>query len=261
MRIARAYEKFDGIFLNFLRMIIEVLRILGGMSTRSKASVILKLLTAISALGGVLLSLIQATRDGYSHWTRRLLYFTAQSNIWIGVVCLILAFAPLLHFSEVWMKRLYVLKYVFTVSITITGLVFCTLLAPFADESYHLWVLSGYMTHVFSPALAIADYFVDDYPFHPQTKHVYLSILPPLIYFIFTMAFSGLKVDFGHGEFYPYYFLNFRSPAGFFGFSTQAPFFIGSFYWVILFSALVLFIAWGYAKLSPAHKKTKATKR
>lgn len=230
------------------------------MNTRSKVSVLLKLLTSISALGGVLLSLIQAKRDGYSHWTRRLLYFTAQSNIWIGSICLILALAPILRFSGVWLKQFYALKYVFTVSITITGLVFCTLLAPFADESYHLWVLSGYMTHIFSPAFAIADYFVDDYPFHPQTKHVYLSLLPPLIYFISTMAFSGFKVDFGHGEFYPYYFLNFRSPAGFFGFSTQAPFFVGSFYWVILFSLLVLCIAWGYEKLSPIKKNANVSK-
>ena len=210
------------------------------MSTRSKISIVLKLLTATTALGGVLLSLLQANRDGYSHWTRRLLYFTAQSNIWIGVTCLILAFAPLLHFSHTWLRRLYVLKYVFTVSITITCLVFCTLLAPFADESYHLWVLSGYLTHVFSPVFAIADFFLDEYPLQLQTRHLFYSIVPPLIYFLMTAVCNGLNIDFGHGDPYPYYFLHFRSPAGIFGFSNQAPFFIGSFYWILLFIALIL---------------------
>ena len=193
--------------------------------------------------------MFQSTRDGYSHWTKRFLYFTGQSNIWIGVTCLILAFAHFLHFSKRTLQFLYVAKYVFTVSITITALVFCTLLAPFADESYHLLSLTSYLTHVFSPAFAIADFFVDEYPFQFSKRYLFYSVLPPLFYFLSTMLFSGLKVDFGRGEFYPYYFLNFRSPAGFFGFSNQAPFFIGSAYWVILFIGLILLLAWMLAKL------------
>lgn len=219
------------------------------MVIKRKISITLKLLTAVTALGGVLLSLFQSAQDGYLHWTKRLLYFTAQSNIWIGVTCLLLVFAPLLRFNQRTLHRLYVLQYVFTVSIAITGLVFCTLLAPFAPKSYHLLSLTGYLTHVFSPAFAIADFFVDEYPFPIQKRHIGYSVIPPLFYFLSTMLFSGLKVDFGRGEYYPYYFLNFRSPAGFFGFSNQAPFFIGSFYWVILFTSLVLGVAFILAKL------------
>ncbi len=219
------------------------------MEVKSKISFVLKILTVVTALGGVLLSLLQSARDGYTHWTKRLLYFTAQSNIWIGGVCLILLFTPWVSFQEKVLRRLYVLKYVFTVSILITGLVFCTLLAPFAPEEYHLLTLTGYLTHVFSPAFAIADFFVDDYPLDLHTRHIFYSIVPPFFYFLSTMLFSGLKVDFGHGDYYPYYFLNFRSPAGFFGFSSQAPFFMGSFYWVMAFIALVLTLAFVLAKL------------
>lgn len=219
------------------------------MNVKRKIALLLKLLTAGSALGGVFLSLLQANLDGYGHWSKRLLYFTGQSNIWIGLICLVLAFAHLFTFSQRALHALYLLKYVFTVSITITGLVFCTLLAPFADESYHLFSLSSYLTHIFSPAFALADFFVDEFPFPLTLKHFSCAIIPPLFYFLSTMLFSGLRVDFGRGELYPYYFLNFRSPAGFFGFSNQAPFFIGSVYWVVLFIGLIYAIAFILAKL------------
>ncbi len=209
----------------------------------------MKSLTVLTGMSGVLVSLLQSAKDGYNHWARRFLYFTAQSNIWIGSVCLLLLFAPLFPLGERALHRVYVLKYVFTVSILITGLVFCTLLAPFAPESYHLLTFTGYLTHVFSPAFAVADFFVDDYPLRLQKRHLFYSVVPPLFYFLSTMLFSGLKVDFGRGEYYPYYFLNFRSPAGFFGFSGEAPFFLGSFYWVVLFTGLVLFLAFALAKL------------
>lgn len=219
------------------------------MNVKQKIGLLLKLLTAGSALGGVFISFLQATFDGYGHWSKRLLYFTGQSNIWIGLTCLVLAFAHLFHFSQRTVHVLYLLKYVFTVSITITGLVFGTLLAPFADESYHLFSLSSWLTHICSPAFALADFFVDDFPFPLTRRHLSYAVIPPLFYFLSTMLFSGLRVDFGRGEFYPYYFFNFRSPAGFFGFSSQAPFFIGSVYWVLLFIGLIYAIAFILAKL------------
>ena len=230
------------------------------MRIKNKTSIILKIGIVLSALGGVALSLIEYKQDGYSSWYRRLLYFTAQSNIWIGVTCLLLTFSSIFHTSEKWRHALYVCKYIFTVSITITGLVFCTLLAPFAPKSYHLWVLSGYLTHIFTPSFAILDFFIDDYPLKIEKKHVLLSVIPPSFYFISTMVFSFFKVDFGRGEFYPYYFLNFRSPAGIFGFSNQAPFFIGSFYWMIAFSLLIILIAWVLKKGKNVtqYKKKKA---
>lgn len=214
------------------------------MRVKSKISTVFKVCIALSALGGVLLSLIEYQKDGYSHWYRRLFYFTAQSNVWIGVTCLVLSTSRLFHFKDIWVKRLYILKYVFTVSITITGVVFCTLLAPFAPKSYHLWVFSGYLTHIVTPLFAVLDFFIDDYPITLTKQHVFYSIIPPLIYFLSTMVLSFFKVDFGRGEFYPYYFLNFRSPSGFFGFSNQAPFFVGSFYWIVALLLLIIFIAW-----------------
>ena len=218
---------------------------------RSAISFMLKISLVITSLFGVGLSLINARRDGYSAWWSRLMYFTAQSNIWIGTNTLSLLVLPFLRLKnrERWKNRLYILKYVFTTSIAMTGIVFCFLLAPFADASYHAWSPWSYLTHVFSPILGIADFFVDEYRVPLRLKHVFATELPPLIYFSTASVLGLLHVDFGRGVSYPYFFLNYTSPAGLFGFSNQFPFIIGSFYWMTLFALVMFGIGFLLAKL------------
>ena len=223
-------------------------------------STFLKYLTVAVSLGGVLLSLISARQDGYSHWGRRLLYFTAQSNIWLGITFLLILLLPLKKKNTaLWKERLYVFKYIFTVSITITGLVFCTILAPFADEDYHPWRVCNLLTHVFSPFLAILDFFIDPYQVSLTKRQVFLPLIPPFAYFLLASVLSATHIDFGRGVSYPYFFLNFNSPAGVFGFSPISPFFIGSFYWIALLSLVVLFFAHLYARWS--NKKVKRERK
>ena len=211
----------------------------------------LKVLTVFCSLGGVIISLVNAKKDGYSHYLKRLLYFTAQSNIWLGVTFLLILFLPFIKAcnNERFKNILYLLKYAFTVSITVTALVFCCFLAPFSPSDYKPWTLSGFLTHVFSPLFAIADYFFDNHEI--KFKHYYLpfSLLPPLIYLICASVLSILGVDFGRGVNYPYFFLNFFSPVGFFGFSNQKPFVIGSFYYLVILTIIILFLGYIFAKL------------
>ena len=226
------------------------------MTKQAKLSILLKYLTVAASLGGVILSLIFAKADGYSHWSRRLLYFTAQSNIWLGITFLLILLLPLKSSNtQVWKKRLYVMKYIFTVSITITGVIYCALLAPFADESYRPWVLCNLLTHVFSPLFAVTDFFVDPYRIPLGKKEIRLTALPPILYFSLASILSVTHTDFGRGVNYPYFFLNFTSPAGIFGFSQVYPFFIGSFYWFALFSLLLLLVAYLYARLTRCNQK------
>lgn len=214
---------------------------------RKQASYLLKCITVVSALGGVASSLIAAKSHGYSHWSKRLLYFTAQSNLWIGLTMLALVVFSLRGKKPpAW---LYVLKYVFTVSITLTGLVFCFLLGPFADESYHPWAFSSWLTHAITPALAVAEFFTDEERIPLRGKQVLLSVVPPLLYFIPATLLCVFNTDFGRGEPYPYFFMNYRSPAGIFGFSDEPPFVVGSFYWYLLFSLIVLGIGFLYIRL------------
>ena len=222
---------------------------------RKKVSVILKILLCVSSLGGVSLSLIYASTDGFFHWTRRVMYFTAQSNIWLGLTTLIILLSPLFNTKEKWTKRFYLLRYVFTVSISMTGLVFCLLLAPFADSSYHVWSVNNIMTHVTSPLLAVSDYFIDERRTRLSKKQVFLSVVPPILYFSFVSVLYFLQFDFGRGETYPYFFINYRSPAGVFGFSSEMPFIIGSFYWFALFSLVVIGLGFFYGRFKVEENK------
>ena len=213
-----------------------------------KLTLPLKYLTVFSSLGGVALSLIFAKQDGYSHWSKRLLYFTAQSNIWIGVTFLLIILSPLKKKNtERWSARLYLLKYIFTVCITMTGLIFCCLLAPFADENYHPWKIYNLLTHVFTPAFAIADLFLDGRGIAIDKKGVLLALSPFLGYSFIASVLGFTQTDFGRGVPYPYFFFNYTSPAGVFGFSNAHPFYVGSFYWLVLFGAITIGIAYLYA--------------
>jgi hypothetical protein len=177
-----------------------------------------------------------------------LLYFTAQSNIWIGVTFLSLLLLPFKKKNtELWKARLYLFKYIFTVCITITGLIFCCLLAPFADAEYQPWGIGNLLTHVFTPAFAIADLFLDEYPLTVNKKGVFLPLVPFLLY-SFTASLLGFAhTDFGRGVPYPYFFFNYTSPAGVFGFSNVYPFYVGSFYWLLLFACMIIGVAHLYA--------------
>ena len=244
--------KTDFYFLLSLSKLIDM--------KRTTLSTLFKYFTVGASLGGVLLSLIYARQDGYSHWARRLLYFTAQSNIWLGLTFIASLLLPLKKKNaEAWKARLYLLKYIFTACITITGIVYCAILAPFADDNYRPWVLCNLLTHVFSPLFAIADFFIDPYRIHLTKKQIFLTLIPPLIYFSLASVLSVAHTDFGRGVNYPYFFLNFSSPAGIFGFSRTFPFFIGSFYWITIFSLILLFIAYLYALL--ANKMIKPRKK
>lgn len=216
---------------------------------------LLKFLVVLSSMGGVLLSLIYAQQDGYTHWGKRLLYFTAQSNIWIGITFLLLLFPIKKKNAHLRLDGLYLLKYIFTVSITMTGIIFCGLLAPFAGADYTPWRLCNVLTHVVTPILAIADLFLDGRAIPLDGRRIYLTLLPFVFYLLLASVLGVVGVDFGRGEPYPYFFLNHNSPAGIFGFSSVHPFYLGSFYWSVLFSGMVLGIAFVYKTILLRKKK------
>ena len=220
---------------------------------RRKASFCLKILTVALVLFGVLLNFLAAEADGYSHWSKRLLYFTTQSNLWIGLTFLALLFwkdRPRLKYS------LYLLKYVFTVSITVTCIIFCFVLAPGAgNDNYNAWTPASLIVHVFVPCLSIADFFVDAERIQLQRRCILFTAIPPFLYMIFSSILGFMNVDFGRGDAYPYFFLNYRSPAGFFGFSDQMPYIVGSFYWMLFILLIIFSLGWLYRRLYA--KKTK----
>ena len=209
--------------------------------------VALNLGIAVLALLGVFLACVFATRDGYSAWTRRMLYFTQQSNLWIAATSLV--FAALLLRADVQEKTLRIMglfKYIFTVSITVTGIIFCGLLAPFADMP--VWYLSNVITHVVVPVLAVIDFFTDAWIQPLRKRDALYAMIPPAAWFLFASVLCALRVDFGKGEPYPYFFMDFYSEVGLFGAKAtpgERPM-LGSFYWFVLLLVLIFGLCFAY---------------
>ena len=143
----------------------------------------------------------------------------------------------------------YQQKYITTVCITITFIVFNVFLLPFAPPEYKLLTLVSIMAHNLSPIFAVTDFFVDEFTIPFSKKKAFATTIPPLIYTFMVFILSTLHVDFGRGEEFPYYFMNMYSPAGFFGFSKIPPYFVGTFYWIVGLASIVVMIALLYAKL------------
>lgn len=124
----------------------------------------------------------------------------------------------------------------FTVSITLTGVVFCGVLAPTMPGAFAS--PANILTHVAVPVLSIADFFVGEKDDIKYKEFLY-SWIPPLYYLVFAGIGYALDWNFGMGNNYPYFFLNWDSPAGVFGFADGI-YFMGTFYWII---AIVLFVS------------------
>ncbi len=203
--------------------------------TKSKAvSLALKLIVVVAATVGVYIS---ATDGLYAFMSgkRVFMYFTIQSNIAIALICAV--GAVLLLFNRPIRNGWFVVKFVFTVAITLTGAVFTFMLAPTLGEK--AWDLRNVLTHVVVPIAAIIDFFVTGVFGDVQKKHIPYTTLPPLAYVIYAVIAYIAGWEFAPGKNYPYFFLNWDSPAGAFGFCKGLPF-MGCVWWIILLSLLIL---------------------
>ena len=224
--------------------------------TRKKISIALNFLTALSAFLGVVLSCVYSVEDGYFPWVTRLFYFTQQSNVWIGTICLIFAILMLLELiknKNYINQALSVVKLIFTTCITITCLVFCCLLAPFAD--FNVWTFSSVLTHVVTPVLAITDYFICKAQKVEKAKYCFFALIPLTYYFLFALIMSAFEVDFGRGDTFPYFFMNYNSEAGLFGYVPGVIPQFGCAYWLVVICGMGIGLAYLYYRL---HQNTKS---
>ena len=213
--------------------------------TRKIVSIVLKSIVVVAVVAGLTLYML----DAVSH----ILFFTLQSNIWIALTCLV---GLALMIAKVQLKRwMYVIKLIFTVSITLTGVVFCTMLAPFMGNE--AFTLASVLLHVIVPVAAVADFFVYDYAGEYKWWDYLLVTIPPFYYLGFAGIGFALNWDFMEGNNYPYFFLDWGSPAGAFGFSKESPF-IGVFYYVLILLAFVIGIGALYVFLAGVIRKKTA---
>ncbi len=202
-------------------------------TTRKILSLILKLIVIASAAIGIPMS-YHATEDAFMSGHTVFMFFTVQSNILIAVVCLIGGILLIAKARPV--NHWFVFKLVATVSITLTGVVFCFVLAPAMQED--AWNVQNILTHVTVPLAAIIDMFVASVDAFIKKVHVLFVTIPPLLYAIYMGIAFVQGWEFAPGYNYPYFFLNWGSPAGALGFSSDLPY-MGCVWWIL---ALLLFL-------------------
>ena len=201
---------------------------------RRTASLILKCIVILAAAIGTYLSAVGGSR-GFMIGYKAFMYFTIQSNILIALICAVGA-VLLLRKTKV-KDRWYTVKFVGTVSITLTGAVFTFVLAPTLGD--FAWQIQNILTHLVVPVAAIADFFVTGVEGNIPKKHVFFVEVPPLAYVLYAAVCYAAGWTFADGKTYPYFFLNWGSPAGAFGFSGEFPF-IGCVWWILIMGAAIL---------------------
>lgn len=222
---------------------------------RKNISLVLKTIVTLSAAVGTFLS-YYAGRKSFMGGSRVFMFFTTQSNIAIAIICAV-GLALMLSGKPI-SKVLHVIKYVGTIAITLTGVVFVVLLAP--TLGIHAWNIQNVLTHVVVPIAAIADFFVASVGAGIKRINVIYVLIPPILYAIYAGIGYVQGWQFVEGYNYPYFFLNWGSPAGAFGFTNELPF-MGCAWWILLLLGFLLVIGFCYLDILDIIRKKLEDKK
>ena len=163
-------------------------------------------LIIIGVLGIVLTALSTAFMGGASVF----FFFTVQSNIFIMLMALIFLInevVVLITNKSFINQTILHIKYVATVAITVTFLVFFTMLAPLMGVDY-LLSFNNFSLHAIVPILAIVDFFLFDKDIKLTYKSSLLATISPICYVIFVYIGAIFKLEYSENLHYPYFFLN-----------------------------------------------------
>lgn len=213
-------------------------------------SYVLKAIVFFSACIGVFAS-AYAGRNSFMGGSTVFMYFTIQSNIAIAIIMAIGAgYLWKNKYSETW----HVIKFIGTVAITLTGMVFCFVLAPTMGGA--AWNLQNDLTHVVVPIISVIDFFVTGVSADIKKKNTFLVIIPPILYAIYAGIGYVMKWEFAPGIHYPYFFLNWGSPLGAFGFGKELPF-MGCAWWILALFVFLIVVGFAYLGLVDLLKKIR----
>ncbi len=209
-------------------------------------SILLKSLGVLFGFIGLCFSFSRG--DGIVQSTQAILYFTIQSNIWILITMgfyLVLAIRRYQGHTIVIPRWLALIKYVFTVSIALTFVVFALLLSPFMSLDY-LASPSNLCMHFLAPICAMLDFILFDSKNVYRKKDVLWTLIPPLYYLVFALGLSFAGIKFAEGASVPYYFLDYTTR----GWFTVSDAGLGIVYWILMMLLLVTGLAFGLRSLS-----------
>lgn len=204
------------------------------------ASITLKIIIFISMLIG-----ITAILAGSSFMSSAsFLYFTVQSNLWIGICCLLFAVFQIRGLEI--KPYMYVIKFAFTISITLTCVVMATMLTPTMirqGNGIGLLEVSNFFPHYLVPILSVMDFFLFDTSWVPKKNDLLYSLLPPLYYLVFALSLGALGVEFSKGNNFPYFFMDYKTIGWFRGFQPNGkygPFTLGVFWWIMILFVFII---------------------
>ncbi len=218
-------------------------------STQKMITYCLKIVVFLSAVIGTFLS-AYAGRNSFMGGSRVFMYFTIQSNIAMAIIsaiglCLLYKGGKI---GQIWQ----IIKFVGTVSITLTGVVFCFVLAPTMGAA--AWNIQNILTHVIVPVASVVDLFVVSKLLDIAKRNVIYVIIPPILYAIYAGVGYVKGWEFAEGINYPYFFLNWGSEAGAWGFSSSLPF-MGSAWWILALLIFLIIVGFIYLKLVDFFKR------
>ncbi len=210
----------------------------------------LKIVVFLSAVIGTFLS-AYAGRNSFMGGSRVFMYFTIQSNIAMAIIsaiglCLLYKGGKV---GQIWQ----IIKFVGTVSITLTGVVFCFVLAPTMGAA---WNIQNILTHVIVPVASVVDLFVVSKLIDLAKRNTIFVIIPPILYAIYAGVGYVKGWEFAEGINYPYFFLNWGSEAGAWGFSSSLPF-IGCAWWILVLLIFLIVVGLIYLKLIDYFRKVR----
>jgi hypothetical protein len=129
-----------------------------------------------------------------------LCFYTVQTNLMV-----LLWSTVALFFTNTEEKPLFMRPLVrggITVYITITFLVFITLLQPFYIPTEPLPIFTNILAHYIVPILFIIDWMLTETKNEYETRYAFYWLSYPLVYLAYSLI-QGLITDF-----YPYYFID-----------------------------------------------------
>lgn len=189
--------------------------------TQIKVGVIFKIIAVVASIYGMF-----ATSDGIMSLT----FFTNLSNIWIDIILIIFAVLDIIFLYTKGERNLknntmYIIKFMLTISITLTFLIYLCILAPTSPNGPIGAYLSGncgsLCVHFITPVIAVLDFFVFDYQYKSNKIHAVYAVIPPLAYVLFIVILGQCGVRWFGNMMAPYNFINYGAKTGWFGFDLS----------------------------------------
>ena len=203
------------------------------------------------AIVGILGIIFTAQSSAFMGGGSVFFFFTVQSNIFIiamALIFLINEIVLLISKKSFINQTLLFIKYVATVAITVTFLVFFTMLAPLMGVDY-LLSFNNFSLHAIVPILAIIDFIIFDTDINLTYHNSLLATISPISYVIFVYVGAIFKLQYGENLYYPYFFLDFEKN----GFLFEKGFGILS--WILILLAGICGLGFLYCLFIKLRKK------